>query len=135
MEIRIGCLLRRSEFIRVTEKGKKSPQKGMVLQVRKCQSSDKHSEPNADLWYGITVSRKVGKAVARSRAKRRLRSVARNVLPRIASKSFDYVLIGRQGTLSRSYPDLLTDLENAIKKLGAARKENETAKNSHEEKL
>ena len=120
MDNRIGRLRRRSEFLRVTEKGQKSPQKGVVVQARRCHAADKHSDPNADLWLGITVSKKVGKAVARNRARRRLRSAAQDILPRIAAKKHDYVLIGRVATLSRPYSDLLLDLETALQRLGAS---------------
>lgn len=121
MASRVGRLRRRSEFLRVASKGRKVPQKGLVLQARTCDAADKHSDPDADLWLGITVSRKVGKAVARNRARRRLRSAAKDVLPRIAAVNHDYVLIGRQATLTRPYPDLLSDLETALRRLGTIR--------------
>jgi len=122
MKSLVGRLKRRSEFLRVASKGKKTPQKGLVVQVRACNPTDKHADPDADLWLGITVSRKVGTAVARNRARRRLRAAARDILPQIASANHDYVLIGRMATLTRSYPDLLSDLETALRRLGALRK-------------
>ena len=67
---------------------------------------------------GITVSRKVGNAVARNRARRRLRALAAETLPQHAKAGHDYVLIGRKGTLARPYDRLRDDLATALAKLG-----------------
>lgn len=68
---------------------------------------------------GFTVTRKVGSSVTRNRARRRLREVARAVLPDAAVPGCDYVLVARSGTLSRPYPDLLGDLKSAVTALAA----------------
>ncbi len=47
---------------------------------------------------GFTCSKKVGNAVQRNRAKRRLREAVRRVVPGYGRDGFDYVLIGRRGT-------------------------------------
>lgn len=70
---------------------------------------------------GITVTRKVGKAVARNRIRRRLREAARLVLPRHAAPDGDYVLIGRPATLQRPFALLVSDLGDALRRLGAWR--------------
>lgn len=67
---------------------------------------------------GITATRKVGNAVARNRARRRLREAARLVLPRNAAPG-DYVLIGRPATLQRPFALLVSDLFEALRRLGA----------------
>lgn len=67
---------------------------------------------------GFTCSKKVGNAVARNRAKRRLREAARLVLPDVARPGWDYVLIGRfEATAKRPFPDLQQDLRDALRKL------------------
>jgi ribonuclease P protein component len=73
---------------------------------------------------GYTCSRKIGNAVLRNRAKRRLREAARMVLPRLGRDGWDYVLIGRvKITGSRRFSDLVGDLEAALAKLhGEARR-------------
>ena len=121
MPPRIGRLRRRSEFLRVAASGKKAPVKGLVLQARATENGQAHVDGDANFWLGITVSRKVGKAVARNRARRRLRAAARHVLPALAAPGNDYVLIGRRATLTRPFPALLSDLEAALRRLGTIR--------------
>ena len=118
---RIGRLRRRSEYLRVAAEGRKTSQNGVVVQARRCAAGDRHTDPDARLWLGITVSRKVGKAVERNRARRRLRAAAAEVLDRTAAAGHDYVLIGRRATLTRAWPALLSDLEAALGRLGAIR--------------
>lgn len=67
---------------------------------------------------GFTCSKKVGNAVARNRAKRRLRAVAREVLNDAGQPGWDYVLIGRAGqTATRPYAALRDDLLQALQRL------------------
>lgn len=67
---------------------------------------------------GFTCSKKVGNAVARNRAKRRLREAARLVLPGAGRPGWDYVLIGRaEVTANRPFDQLQNDLAQALKKL------------------
>ncbi len=93
-----------------------------MLQAARSPAADETAarlnRAEARLRVGITVSRKVGNAVARNRARRRLRAVARETLPGQAMPGHDYVLIGRKGTLSRPYDALRGDLEGALAKLG-----------------
>lgn len=67
---------------------------------------------------GFTCSKKLGNAVARNRAKRRLREVARLTLPGTARPGWDYVLVGRpQVTATRDFADLCDDLAFALRKV------------------
>jgi ribonuclease P protein component len=68
---------------------------------------------------GFTVSRKVGNAVVRNRVRRRLREVARLVIPAQARPDLDYVLVGRQAALKRDFDVLRQDLVEALKRLKA----------------
>jgi ribonuclease P protein component len=64
---------------------------------------------------GFTASKKIGNAVARNRAKRRLREVARAILPTGARAGWDYVLVAKPGvTTLRDYALLLADLRGAL---------------------
>ena len=66
---------------------------------------------------GFTASRKVGNAVVRNRAKRRLRAAAAEVLTREGRPGTDYVLIARSETAGRNYADLLGDLAGALRQV------------------
>ncbi len=64
---------------------------------------------------GFTASKKIGNAVARNRAKRRMRALAREVLPSLARPGWDYVLVAKpQATISRDYKDMMSDLAMAL---------------------
>jgi ribonuclease P protein component len=63
---------------------------------------------------GFTASRKIGNAVERNRAKRRLRAAARETLPLLAKPGHDYVLVARSGILTRDFQALLGDLKAAM---------------------
>ena len=66
---------------------------------------------------GFTASRKVGNAVARNRARRRLKALVSEILPLHAMAGHDYVLVARQATPARDFAALRRDLEAALKKL------------------
>ena len=64
---------------------------------------------------GFTASKKIGNAVSRNRAKRRLRAAARAVLAQNARPGWDYVLVARPtATIARPFADLLADLATAL---------------------
>lgn len=79
---------------------------------------------------GFTASRKVGGAVVRNRAKRRLRAAAAHILPDAGRPGTDYVLIARAATAARPFAALLDDLETALRRVapGATRQIGRAAK-------
>lgn len=68
---------------------------------------------------GFTVTKKLGNAVIRNRIRRRLRAAADRVMPAHAKRGYDYVVIGRAQTLSRSFSALMDDLETALRRTEA----------------
>lgn len=113
----VGRLTKRPEYLRVAAARRKWVTPGMVVQALPRELKQAADADAAQARLGITVSRKVGKSVQRNRARRRLRAVAREVLPEEGRPGTDYVLIGRAGTLTRSYQDLLEDLRVAVRRL------------------
>ena len=75
--------------------------------------------PDETIGVGFTASRKVGPAVARNRARRRLKALAGELLPAAGRPGYDYVLIARGETLRRPYIELAGDLETALMRLAS----------------
>lgn len=96
---------------------------GLILQVRRRGPQEADPTGELPLRVGFTCSRKVGNAVARNRAKRRLRALAEDLLPRHAAPGHDYVLIGRQTTVTRPFDELRQDLVTALKRMKVWRDE------------
>ena len=88
---------------------------GFMLQARRRAEDEPAATP---IRIGYTCSKKVGNAVARNRAKRRLRKIARAVLPVDGRPGWDYVLVGRAGaTADLPFAQLKADLSAALRKL------------------
>ena len=112
-------LKRRSDFIILARRGQKWATPGLVLQSR--QRNDAETKSLDGIRVGFTVTKKVGNAVIRNRARRRLKAAAGEVIATHGQNLTDYVLIGRVGTLKRPYALLVSDLKTAMQKLNAYR--------------
>ena len=116
MPVAVERLRHRADFLRVAASRWKYATPGLVVQMRPREDT---SSPAARV--GFTVTKKVGNAVIRNRARRRLREAARATLPEAALPGCDYVLIARAGTIGRAYPDLIGDLKSALAVLSKRR--------------
>lgn len=112
-------LKRRREFLEVAGQGRKWATPGLVLQALQRPAAQQETLPA--LRYGLTASRKVGGAVARNRARRRLRALAEQWLPQAGRPGTDYVLIARSATVERPFAELEQDLRSALEKIVTAR--------------
>ncbi|MEL7254005.1 MAG: ribonuclease P protein component [Pseudomonadota bacterium] len=107
----VSGLKNRAEFLALN-RARRQAMPGMVVQGR-----DRQDGSDA-VRVGFTCSKKVGNAVARNRAKRRLREVARLILPHEASPGWDYALIGRaRVTAETPFEDLRAQFSKALRKL------------------
>jgi len=110
--VSVFVLTKRADFVRASY-ARRQGTPGIHLQGRK------RAEGEAEgIRVGYTCSKKVGNAVARNRAKRRLREVARIVLPEMGRDGWDYVLVGRKDlTATLSFDTLVADLRRAMNKV------------------
>lgn len=104
-------LTKRSEFLAVSKTEERGVTPAFIMQVyqRTLEGPSR---------YGITASRKVGGAVERNRAKRRLRSLIRGILPLLGCPGTDYVFIARQEILKRNFALMGQELNQVTIKLG-----------------
>ncbi|MCW9034505.1 MAG: ribonuclease P protein component [Alphaproteobacteria bacterium] len=152
----IPHLKKRPEFLKVAATRRKWVTPGLILQERiRVQPETKNPEdktlqgdvPDQNIIdgelpfrIGFTVSKKVGNAVARNRARRRLRAVVEQVLPSYGKAGRDYVIIGRRQTIERPFDALKEDLTQALQRVGgknrqgAAKKKAGTSQNRGNEK-
>jgi len=108
--IKILTLRKRGEFLAVARDGQRVITKGLILQATK----NMNFSDNNTARLGFTVSGRTGNAIVRNRIKRRLREVARQVVPQLAHSGFDYVVIGRKAALERPFEGLIKDIRYAM---------------------
>jgi ribonuclease P protein component len=106
MTIEIERLKRRAEFL-AAAKGVSVARGAVVVQALPREGS-------AAIRAGFTATKKVGGAVVRNRAKRRMREAARALLPQFGRAGTDYVFIARGGTATRPWARLLDDVKSAL---------------------
>ncbi|MGX6648617.1 ribonuclease P protein component [Maricaulaceae bacterium MS644] len=98
----------RRDFLRAREAPRQA-RPGVVIQMR-ARADDSDGPARA----GFTATKKIGNAVVRNRAKRRLREAARLLLPLHGRAGTDYVFIARAATPERAWAALLDDVESAL---------------------
>lgn len=116
---RLGRLKRRREFL-AAARGRKAGGSSLGLQARRRRpdESARGGHAPADVRLGFTCSKKVGNAVERNRARRRLKAAAAAVAPELAATGCDYVLIGRRATIDYPFERLLDDMRRAFRDVG-----------------
>ena len=108
----IQKLTKRSEFLACAQAP--STAKGaVVIQALPRRDDD------PKVRVGFTATKRIGGAVERNRAKRRMREAARLILPELGQPGVDYVFIARGGAIRRPWARLLDDVKSALIRLAA----------------
>ncbi|MBO4643074.1 MAG: ribonuclease P protein component [Alphaproteobacteria bacterium] len=110
MSDKLILIKKRPDFLHVTHNGYKIVKSGFVLQA----ALSRRFFPAPAYRIGYTASKKIGNAVLRNRAKRRLRAVCRALLPLEAVCGYDYVIIARHMVLDIPYKKLYKELKIAL---------------------
>ena len=107
----LSTLQHRPDFLRAASSLRQATG-GFLVQARE------RKDDSAEVRVGFTASKKVGNAVARNRAKRRLREVARAILTEAGRPGWDYVIVAKPGvTTTRDFELLLADLRGALARI------------------
>ncbi|WP_374472460.1 ribonuclease P protein component [Phenylobacterium sp.] len=110
----IERLKKRSEFLACAQAP--STAKGAVVVQARARADEQPL-----VRAGFTATKRIGGAVERNRAKRRMREAARLLLPRFGRPGMDYVFIARGGVTTRPWDRLLDDVKTALLRLAADR--------------
>jgi ribonuclease P protein component len=107
----------RADFLNAQRSGARYSRPGLGIEI--CTTPETLERGGA-LRVGFTATKKIGGAVVRNRAKRRLRAAAAELLPLYGRAAHDYVLVARGITATRAFPALLDDLTAALNGVHAA---------------
>jgi ribonuclease P protein component len=109
LEFILGKITKRSDYVKAA-RGRYIKTSSLFLQ--KVKRDDKKIPR-----YGVTASKKIGIAVERNRAKRRIRHAIKEVLPKYGKNGYDYVVVATTKTNKVSWKTVLNDLEKAFKEI------------------
>lgn len=112
--LRLETIANRVDFL-AANNGIRVARPGFVLLVNPLARADGSQR------IGITVTKRIGNAVARNRMKRRLRALAREILPAQGIAGADHVLIGRENGIERDFALLRQELEAALARVAAGK--------------
>ncbi|MEL6336808.1 MAG: ribonuclease P protein component [Pseudomonadota bacterium] len=117
----VSVIKKRRDFL-AASRARRHTTAGVLVQGR----ARRDGEPGVDgeaVRVGYTCSKKIGNAVTRNRAKRRLRAAVAEVLPAAAQPGWDYVMVGRPGaTVARPFAALKADIAEGLTRVHAPRK-------------
>lgn len=113
---RIATIRKRADFV-AANRGIRVARPGFVLLVNR----DVVPADEADLRFGVTVTKKIGNAVVRNRMKRRFRALLREALPDAGIAGADHVMIGREGGVERDFALLREELAVALCRAAAGK--------------
>lgn len=114
----IGRITGRPDYLAIAATGRKWVTPSFILQASPPPHADDDGKTRS-ARVGFTVSKKVGNAVKRSRARRRLKEAARLVFPEKAPQDWDFVVIGRAAATNFPFEKICADMRWALAKLAS----------------
>lgn len=107
LQLKTGRLTKRPEFLYIAKNGKKWVSDTVIVQVLETD--------RGEIRFGFTATKKIGNAVIRNRAKRRMRAAADYISKTQSIKSADIVLIARDTVATCDWDDLVKNLGWCLK--------------------
>jgi len=104
----IITIKKRSTFVFIKDNGKFFRAKSFNIQILQDNTL------NDVIAVGYTATKKLGNAVTRNKAKRRMREMVRKVITKYGKINFYYVLIAKSSILTTPFKELELELENII---------------------
>ncbi len=111
--MKLNTIKKREQFVELQKRGNRIATKGVVIEYGPILDK----ELNELSHFGFTVSGKVGSAVYRNKAKRKLKEAVRMLLktsPKLFREDYRYNFIGRFSTIERDFESLLKDIKYAL---------------------
>ena len=108
----IRKIKKKDEFSLIFNSGKFLKLNNMIIQYFKNPKCTKENR----IRYGVIASKKVGPAVKRNFAKRRLRSLS-HIIKTYGQNNYDYVLVAKKSFVNTSFKSLLYELKSGLTKI------------------
>ena len=113
--MKIQTLKKRKDFVLANKFGKKIFNNNFIL-----QKFSLSNDTCLDLKFGFTATKKIGNAVKRNRAKRRMRSLISAFLKDngiLFDHTSTYILIAKKSLIKASFLDLKVEMKECLNKL------------------
>ena len=110
----IAVIRKRADFL-AANRGKRFVTSSFVLLAHRRRAD--HAIPADTIRHGITVTKKIGNAVARNRMKRRFRALLAQALPGLGIAGVDHIMIGRKADTEADFATMKADLEKGLRYL------------------
>ena len=65
--------------------------------------------------YGVTATKKIGNAIKRNKAKRRIRNLVKDLLPKYGKNGYDYVFIAKENLINEDWEVLKEESTSVLK--------------------
>ncbi len=115
-------LKKRAEFIKMTQHSHAIVMSAFIVQIYPSSLLDKDQISKDFIRVGFTASKKIGSAVNRNYAKRRLKEASRKLLPLYGMAGYDYVFIARKRICAYNWSRLIKDMKSVLQKLAKEKK-------------